>query len=320
LAGARQIHSISPQSLQCAGVVPSLRKMSSRDLGWTSILIDLHIGVASNEPYTSVHTPDPRVGISISGRQSSEFFTKGKWRHDRHEPGCVTLHRVDDACRFRFPKPQDSDCVTALVYFPVEGLAEAAEHLRRPGQKAGVPHFAQIVGSDPAITQMARTMISAMNAAADDLYPQTVASWLSLHVLTFQGLHSGLDDRRKAGEISDGRLRRVMDYMSANFGQPLTLDDLASEACISKYHFTRLFKQRTGRTPYRVLTIIRLEAAARLLADSDTSISGVAAACGFRNVSHFTTAFGRHYGKSPSMARRDPRFLTTTSPQDTLSR
>ena len=57
----RAIPTLAPESLRCRDVMPTVRCISSRDVGWRSLLIDVHSGVSSQNPYTPVRTPDPRV-------------------------------------------------------------------------------------------------------------------------------------------------------------------------------------------------------------------------------------------------------------------
>jgi AraC family transcriptional regulator len=162
-----------------------------------------------------------------------------------------------------------------------------------------VPSFNQVQFHDRAITEVTRAVMRAMEAGADGLYADTVSAWLSAHIL-FQERSIGLDeDTRRAGGISDKRLRRVIEFMSAHYAEPLTLEQLSSEAGISKYHFTRLFREKVGKTPFRYLSETRLAAARAMLVTTDLRISDIAFGCGFAAASHFTTAFTARYGCSP---------------------
>lgn len=299
--------SISDHSLLCRSAVPSARCVSSRDVGWTSLLLDLHSGNSSTEPYTSIGTPDPRIGVTISGRYSAEYFTRGRWRHDAHGPGSINVHRTGEVTRYRFPLPEDADYQFALIYFPFGQLLSAADYLRKPGQRTAVPTFNDFVDRDPAITHMAMALVQAMLVGERDIYAETVAAWLAVHLLHRYGPKVYRADDRHAGVISDRRLARVVEFMSTHFAEPLTLDALAEEACISRYHFARLFKSRVGESPHRYLARIRLDAARRMLETTDRSIAEVGAACGYSVASHFTAAFRAHYGVSPRDFRTSGR-------------
>lgn len=293
---------IAPQTLQCMSVIPSISRLSSRSGGWRSLLLDVHSGVGSNEPYDSVRTTDPRIGVTLSGRFAAELYTNGRWRHDAHGPGSINVHRTGEQTRYRFPQPRDADFKLALVYYPFEQLEAAADHLRRPGQREGVPGFNSHVGRDAALTQMTFALLHALERGVGDIYAETVAAWLAIHMLTRHASATSTHDR-SPGEITDARLARVIEYMSTHFADPITLEQLAAEACVSKFHFTRLFTSKVGRTPFRFLIGLRLDVASRMLISTDLSIAQVAAACGFPTLSNFSKAFNARFGKSASRYR-----------------
>ncbi len=76
------------------------------------------------------------------------------------------------------------------------------------------------------------------------------------------------------------RLDRATDLMLSCHGQPLTLDDIAAEARLSKYHFVRCFRALRGCTPMAWLTRQRTAHALRLLQDATLSLDEVAARSG----------------------------------------
>jgi AraC family transcriptional regulator len=293
--------SINPQSLLCRSILPMRSLSSSRDCGWTSLLLDLHSGVTSHEAYESVVTDDPRIGVTVSGRYLAEFWNANRWRHDTHGPGSINVHRTGEQTRYRFPKPQDPDFQLALIYYPKGELERAWEHLRRPAQASSPPSFDSLVGRDPAITQMTLAVLQAMQRGYGDFYAESVAAWLAVHMLTFHSDHTQTDDRRD--EISDQRLARTIEFMSSNFSQPLTLDQLAAEACISKYHFNRLFTRKVGSSPHRYLAGLRLDAAHQMLTSTDLPVSHIAVECGYPSSKHFSVAFSRRFGMTPTECR-----------------
>lgn len=99
------------------------------------------------------------------------------------------------------------------------------------------------------------------------------------------------------------RVRRVCDFIQDNLNQQLTLLDLSAVVHMSPYHFARLFKQSTGVPPHRFVVGQRIARASILLRDARLSIGEVASLVGFRRPSHFTTAFRRMTGSTPSAYR-----------------
>jgi len=298
----RGAYTIADESLSCRTVMPTSSCISSRDVGWRSLLLDVHSGVSSSEPFTAVWTPDPRIGVSLSGRYSAEVYTRGRWRHDRHTPGSITIRRTPEVSLCRFPQPKDQDYRAALIYIPIGQLLTAADHYRRIGHRLEIPEF-NIVGRDPAIAQMGWNLYQAMNSGADDLYAETAAAWLAVHLLSRHGKVNEARDYRRSEVLTDARLARVIEYMSCHFTESITLERLAAEACISKYHFVRLFRDKVGQPPHRYLAELRLDAAQRMLISSELSIIEIAVECGFSSATHFTSAFTRRYGMPPTSWR-----------------
>jgi AraC family transcriptional regulator len=84
----------------------------------------------------------------------------------------------------------------------------------------------------------------------------------------------------------------VLDYIEANLEGDLTLDRLASIACLSRFHFARAFKTATGLSPHRyVVTAKRLEHAKALLGRGEQRLVDIAFALKFSCQANFTRAF-----------------------------
>lgn len=96
-----------------------------------------------------------------------------------------------------------------------------------------------------------------------------------------------------------GRVDGVVRELAASFFDEWTLDRAAAAAGMSRRSFSAHFHLRTGRTFVAHLTSLRLEHAARLLAQGNHSIIGAALASGYRDVSHFHRRWRRHYGTTP---------------------
>ncbi|GAB3979807.1 hypothetical protein GCM10029978_076180 [Actinoallomurus acanthiterrae] len=101
------------------------------------------------------------------------------------------------------------------------------------------------------------------------------------------------------------RFGRALAFIRANFADSgLCLDAVAEIAGVSRFHFSRMFKARTGVRFIEYLTTLRLaEAGLRLLTTAD-SVSDVCHAVGYRDLSHFQRMFRRRYGTTPSAYRQ----------------
>jgi AraC family transcriptional regulator len=102
------------------------------------------------------------------------------------------------------------------------------------------------------------------------------------------------------------RVARALRYVEARHADDCSLQVLAAEAGLGVFHFLRSFKRSVGQTPCQHVMAVRLRAAARMLAASDTRVVDVAIEAGFGDLSHFNATFRDVFGMQPSAYRRMP--------------
>ena len=98
-------------------------------------------------------------------------------------------------------------------------------------------------------------------------------------------------------------LLRAKDLVDARYAEPITVDDLAAAAGLSRAHFSRMFTRTFGESPRAYLQTRRLERAAALLRYTDRSVADICVMVGLQSVGSFTTSFARVYGKPPAAYR-----------------
>ena len=103
-------------------------------------------------------------------------------------------------------------------------------------------------------------------------------------------------------------LKEVIDYIKENAAQHITLEHLSSIAHMSSTYFCHYFKRQTGKTPFQFINEQRIQKAAKLLLDSEESVSQIALACGFDNFSYFTRKFREYRHVTPRQYRIDNRL------------
>ena len=109
---------------------------------------------------------------------------------------------------------------------------------------------------------------------------------------------------RSAAFVPPARhLLRAKDLADARYFEPLTVDDLARAARLSRAHFSREFRREFGESPHAYLLTRRLERAASLLRATDRSVAEICFAVGLQSVGSFTSSFSRTYGVSPTAYR-----------------
>ena len=113
----------------------------------------------------------------------------------------------------------------------------------------------------------------------------------------------GAEPVRVQARLDELRVRRVIDFMTEHVDQDISIDDLASVACLSPFHFIRMFQKSVGRTPSRYLSELRLERAKTLLVLGKAPLVDIALSCCFSSQSNFTRAFRRATGVTPNEYR-----------------
>jgi AraC-like DNA-binding protein len=98
-------------------------------------------------------------------------------------------------------------------------------------------------------------------------------------------------------------LLRAKDLADARYAEPLTVDDMARAAGLSRAHFSREFRRAFGEPPHAYLLTRRLERAAALLRTTDRSVADVCLSVGLRSVGSFTSSFTRTFARSPTAYR-----------------
>ncbi len=100
------------------------------------------------------------------------------------------------------------------------------------------------------------------------------------------------------------RLAHVVDYIKRNIRENLQLEELASQACMSKAHFLRTFKNELGLTPMEFVIKERLKLAKYYLVMGGFQIQEVCLMSGFNNLTNFIRAFKKEFHHTPKVFQR----------------
>ncbi len=106
-----------------------------------------------------------------------------------------------------------------------------------------------------------------------------------------------------SSEIYKSRINKVIDYVNDHLDKSFSIEELASVACFSQFHFHRIFVAVTGETLNSFTNRLRLEKSARLLKFTKKAISNIALECGYSSAATFSRAFKEHYGISGTSYR-----------------
>lgn len=104
---------------------------------------------------------------------------------------------------------------------------------------------------------------------------------------------------------------RAVRFIETNISAPLSLEELAREASLSRFHFSRLFKSHVGMGPKQFILTLRINRALALLRSPDLTISTIALRTGFNELGEFTRQFRRFTGLTPSAFRDTVKTIIT---------
>jgi AraC family transcriptional regulator len=142
-----------------------------------------------------------------------------------------------------------------------------------------------------------------MRQEASPGFVEAVGRAISIHLARSYGVADD-EPHGSSPSLPGHKLRQITEWMAEHLMEEFSLDRLAAQAGLSKYHFQRLFKSATGVTPSLYHINLRMEEARRLLRETKMSVIDVALEVGYANPSHFARLFRRETGLSPSDYRR----------------
>jgi AraC-like DNA-binding protein len=135
-----------------------------------------------------------------------------------------------------------------------------------------------------------------------DIYPSEKAEE---QLLTQSLAYSAISELgRLANPAPSDMAERIRRYIRDHIENNITLDDLAREAHMSKYHFSRTLKATIGQTPMRLLSQMRVEEARGLLLQTDLTLEAIAQRVGLSDASHLSHLFRNSTGQSPGRFRQ----------------
>ena len=136
-----------------------------------------------------------------------------------------------------------------------------------------------------------------------------LAAQLAVHLLRRPPVNNG-SARSYRGGIPRYKLRRVIDYIRDNLGADLKIAEIARQVNMSTSHFTRQFKLAAGLAPHQYIMQKRIEAAKKLLTETEIPIAQIALEIGFQSQSRFTTLFRHLIGTTPGAYRKRNAFFS----------
>jgi AraC family transcriptional regulator len=277
---------------------------SSRDLSWRGLAADLRRHPAGElPPFQPTHL---EIGIAVACHAECVVTRRGDnlWQRAQVEPGIVWLCPsgvLEEHIRI-------SHWHDVLhLYLPAERFAQHSE--ARGGAEVHPDSIRYLGGlNDELLRRGGESLVTEMRAPTSSgrLLAEDVALTLTARIVEryASGVRRGAPVRPRH-MLTEHRLRRVLQYMVEHLEDDIGLDDLATVAGLSVFHFTRMFANAMRMPPHRYLGQMRLERAKTLLALGRLSLAEISYACRFSSQPNFSRAFRRATGTSPLAYRRD---------------
>lgn len=165
-----------------------------------------------------------------------------------------------------------------------------------------VPQFAKF---DPLIQGIGLTLKTELETGGSNssLYAESAVTMLAVHLLRRYSAHKCTIEDYKGG-LPKFKLRQIIEYINEHLAGDVSLEEIATQVGMSRYHLSRLFKQSTGLSVHQYIIQRRVERAKQLLVQNELSISNVAFQVGFANQSHLSHHFKRLVGVTPKIFRK----------------
>jgi AraC family transcriptional regulator len=166
---------------------------------------------------------------------------------------------------------------------------------------------ARAIKGDARLARLARDLADELRVeeAGQELVIGALVEHALVHLLRrYANLRRSAQLELSRAGLVDRRIRLAVELMHAHMNRDLSLEEIASAAHLSPFHFARLFKKLTGATPHAFLASLRAARAQALLAQTDIPITEVGARVGYMSSSHFAKAFRQATGISPRAYRK----------------
>ncbi|MGY4496926.1 AraC family transcriptional regulator [Bradyrhizobium sp. GM24.11] len=228
-------------------------------------------------------------------RRSGSSVAKGTFRR-----GVVIVIPEGSSSRWDIPNPVD----VVQLYLPHASLKRVADEAKT----ASTDLLERTAHPDPITSRLLLSAAGVLegNGALDTLFRLQLTDLLIMRLLA---AHTGSPTKFQpvVGGLSPKVLCRAIERLRSDWEVDVSLDALASDAGLSRFHFCRAFKESAGLSPHAWLRRYRFEQAMNMLRDTDATIALVAAELGYASQTAFAAAFRRSTGETPGDWRRRVR-------------
>ena len=287
-------------SLEASRHLPGTMTACSWTAGWRSLLLRAYEDSAKVEEFTTPSTADHLIVLVTGGACNIEARYRGRWDKASYKVGSIGMTAPGQDVSLRWHG--NTRHRTLQLHIPAATIRSVIEEVSgRPANLVEMP--SKLDGEDPLIESIIRALSDAVTEGVPDIYAESAAHLLTTHLLV---RHAKLAAGSEPGR-DDFRLKRADAFIRENLTTSISLDAIAKQAGLSRFHLLRCFRQVYGETPFKRIVRLRMEEAQRRLRQGNEPVAAIAFRCGYENPAHFAYAFRRLVGVSPSRYRRASR-------------
>jgi AraC family transcriptional regulator len=255
----------------------------------------------------TLHIPsvsEPFLAWTTSGEvEFQEREDSQPWITNRIKKGSFFLTTGGNPYQVRWRAVSNEPFETMLVFIELPVLQRALEEVFGDDATHARLQDASAFNDEGLNALLGLLREELLREQASPLFVQSMAQAIAVYLARNYGV---MDEevQSTSPSLPGYKLRQITDWMAEHVAEEFSLERLAAQAGLSKFHFHRLFKRALGVSPSRYHINLRLNLARQLLRETKMSVVDVALEVGYASPSHFAQLFRRENGLSPSKYRR----------------
>ena len=269
---------------------------SSQPLGWHGVYFE-H-GISLEFVAEEIYVPHLYIALHVGQRLEFERRAGTSFKQHTMQLNQIWLQPPNEPFTHYVTDPCEYFGLTISIEKLLSALPEAQ-------QAAGIRFSPKYEIDDLQLVGLLRTLYGEVQSGGPNgqLFLEAITSALALHLNRAHG-ETTLVTSKRVGNLDQRTLRLALEYIDANLTKNISVEQIAKAVGLSKYHFSRLFKQAMNQTPYQFVLRRRLDIAKTLLEKNSLTITQIAHQLGFADQSHFTRLFRKQFGLTPRQYSR----------------
>jgi AraC family transcriptional regulator len=270
--------------------------LSSVGTKWNDVVVEQH-------HFPSVELADVMykrhvIAINIGHSFTNELEKDGRFQRVQRARGALSFYPSHQPFSGRLKVERGVFANLLVLALEPVFVSRVAEGLELDADRIELTQQRGI--ADPTLLHVALALRAGIQNgdALDRMYGEALSTALAVHLIREYGA-AVLGPKRKCGGLPREKLVRAVEYIQDQLNADLTVSAIAQTAGVSPDHFTKLFKESTGQSPYQYVVEARVRKAKELLTTGKLTISEAAHHVGFADQSHLTRHFKRVFGLPP---------------------